>query len=160
MTDDVHTDTRWAGQRSSRFDPSIHAMMCVPLTASGESIGVIQVMDDRIGAFNATDLDSLSVFAGLATVALQNARTYEQALHMTRARAIITDAFASPLTLREVLDAIMIAVRETPLCPQRNARISSIERPASWCSRRLSRIAKIRRSQGVAYVPAVVLSAG
>jgi signal transduction histidine kinase/class 3 adenylate cyclase len=78
---DVHTDERWAGRDDSRYDSSIHSMMCVPLRTGPNIVGVIQIMDDSVGAFN-------------------------------EARSIISDAFASARTLNEVLDAVMVAVRE------------------------------------------------
>jgi len=114
ISPNVHTDELWAGKNSSKkYDTAIRSMMCVPLKAGQQSIGVIQVMNDKIGAFEDADLVSLNVFASLATVALENARNYEQATRMTKARSIITSAFSSARTLNEVLDAVMVAIKET-----------------------------------------------
>jgi GAF domain-containing protein/class 3 adenylate cyclase len=104
---DVHKDEMWGGRQQ---DTSIHSMMCVPLIVDRLPIGVIQVMDDRIGVFTQTDLTSLKAFAGIATIALENARHYHQALRMTKARSIMTDALTAQ-TLDEVLHGVMEAVR-------------------------------------------------
>lgn len=109
----VHVDKLWLGQSSAKFDPTIHSMMCVPLKAGQQVVGVIQVMDDEIGTFTKRDLAALNTFAGLATVALENARAYDRERRMADARLIITEAFSSATTLDEVLSAVMVAVEKT-----------------------------------------------
>ncbi|NWG20507.1 MAG: GAF domain-containing protein [Chloroflexi bacterium] len=119
---DVHTDPRWSG---GAHDPATHAMMCAPMKTGATVVGVIQVLDNRAGVYSASDLISLNAFSGLATIALENARIYEQTLRATRARAIITDAFSTALSQEEVLDAVMRAIDAT-LAP-RNATLYLVD---------------------------------
>ena len=69
-------------------------------------------MDDKIGRYRGTDLSSLEIFAGLATIALDNVRTYRQSVQMATARTKITEALSNALTLDQVLDVVMEAVEE------------------------------------------------
>ncbi len=122
---DVHNDETWAGRKASQFDPSIHSMLCVPLKAGDQITGVIQVMDNESGKFRQSDLETLETFAGLAAVALKNAQTYEQERRVSRARLIITEAFSSARTLDEVLEAVMLAIKDT--LQATNATIYSLD---------------------------------
>jgi signal transduction histidine kinase/class 3 adenylate cyclase len=119
---DVHNDPRWLGRK---MDNTIHSMMCVPLKAGEKTIGVIQIMDNKKGAFRKTDEISLNVFAGLATVALENELIYQRENRMVKARLIITEAFSNAKTLDEVLDAIMVAIEDT--LDARNATLYLID---------------------------------
>jgi signal transduction histidine kinase/class 3 adenylate cyclase len=118
MSTDVHTDALWGGRVGTQFDPSIHAMMCVPLKAGERVVGIIQVMDNRVGIFSETNFISLQIFAEMATVVLENMR-------VARARTIITNALALANTLDEVLDAVMVAIEETLMA--RNATLYLID---------------------------------
>ncbi len=127
LSADVHTERLWAGQEKfSKYDPNIHSMMCVPLISGDQIVGVIQIMDKSIGKFREIDLKTLVLFAGLATVALENTRLYEQDKRITRARLIITKAFSNATTLDEVLDAVMRAVQD--VLRARNATLYKIDR--------------------------------
>ena len=118
----VHEDPRWAG---GQHDPSIHAMMCSPLRVGDQVVGVIQLMDETAGAFQESNLVTLKMFAGLATLALKNARSYERARRITEARLLITQAFSNAITLDEVLDAVMDAIEST--LEARNATLYAID---------------------------------
>jgi signal transduction histidine kinase/class 3 adenylate cyclase len=126
ITHDVHHAAAWRG---SNLDPDIHAMVCVPLVAAGSLVGVLQLMDDNIGTFSEEDLTALNVFAGLAAVALDNARAYNQELRLTRGRAIITQAFSSAQSLSEVLNAVMEAICES--LSARNATLYLVDQETS-----------------------------
>jgi two-component system NtrC family sensor kinase len=86
---------------SSLFDASIdkssgfvtRSIVCAPLTARGEVIGVIQVLNKEKGTFEKSDLRVLEALAGFAAVAIENARLYDEA---TR-RAIEATAYAKDL---------------------------------------------------------------
>ena len=56
-----------------------HALLCVPLKARGETIGVLEAVNSRQhGRFSERDLQMLALFANFAGCAIQNARMFEQ----------------------------------------------------------------------------------
>jgi PAS domain S-box-containing protein len=58
---------------------SMRSILSVPLRASSqEIIGVIQVMDPQVNRFNQTDKIQLELLASTASIAIANARLYEQ----------------------------------------------------------------------------------
>ena len=75
------------GQNDPRFkvfDPnqksSINSLLCVPLIAKGESIGVINITNKRGDQlFNKQDLEFLEALANQAAIAIDNAKLYELA---------------------------------------------------------------------------------
>lgn len=76
VTTDAQTDPRFAGQQSVVFH-ALKSILCAPLRANNEIIGVIYVENRaQTGIFTNSDLDLLSAFASQAAVAIQNARLY------------------------------------------------------------------------------------
>jgi transcriptional regulator with GAF, ATPase, and Fis domain len=56
-----------------------HSLLCVPLIASGESLGVIYLhSDNQATSFTGDDLQLLAGIAGLAAIAIENARQFER----------------------------------------------------------------------------------
>ena len=88
-------------QQSPLFDQSIdessgfvtRSMVCAPLTARGEIIGVIQVLNKEVETFDESDLRVLEALAGFAAVAIENARFYDVASR----RAAEATAYAQDL---------------------------------------------------------------
>ena len=78
LSTDAQQDPRFAGTDSIVFF-ALRSVMCTPLLARGEVIGVIYV-DNRAqsGIFTAGDLDLLNAFATQAAIAIENARLYTQ----------------------------------------------------------------------------------
>jgi signal transduction histidine kinase len=76
VSTDAQTDPRFAGQDSIVFF-NLRSILCAPLRARGQVIGVIYV-DNRAqsGLFTAEDLELLNAFASQAAVAIENARLY------------------------------------------------------------------------------------
>jgi len=84
LTTDAKSDPRFS-QQVSVVIHSLRAIMCTPMRARGEIIGVIYI-DNRLqsGLFTQEDLHLLSAFAAQASIAIDNARLYaqtDQALH-------------------------------------------------------------------------------
>lgn len=62
---------------------STRAMVCVPLTAAGERLGAMQMLNKRAGAYTDRDQLLLEHFAAHAALAIRNARLFENLLaHM------------------------------------------------------------------------------
>ncbi|MGH2398425.1 MAG: GAF domain-containing protein [bacterium] len=74
---DVRQDSRYIG-----VDDQVVSELAVPLISEGRVIGVFNVESPRKAAFGARDLDILTTLAGYATIAIQNARLYEQTKHL------------------------------------------------------------------------------
>jgi len=76
ISTDAQRDPRFAGQDSIVFF-ALRSVMCAPLRARGQIIGVIYV-DNRaqVGIFTEEDLDLLNTFATQAAIAIENARLY------------------------------------------------------------------------------------
>jgi len=84
VTTDAQTDPRFFDQESVVYY-SLSSIMCAPILARNQVIGVIYV-DNRvqIDLFTQSDLELLSAFAAQAAIAIENARLYtrtDQALN-------------------------------------------------------------------------------
>lgn len=74
---DVRQDTRYIG-----VNERVVSEIAVPLIAEGRVIGVFNAESTRKAAFGPRDMNILATLAGYATIAIQNARLYEQAKHL------------------------------------------------------------------------------
>ncbi len=111
VTTDAQTDPRFAGQESVVFH-SLKSIMCAPLRANGQIIGVIYVENRaQSGIFTHADLDLLNAFANQAAVAIQNARLYTRTDQALAARvseletlSLIDRELNAKLDLQRVLE--------------------------------------------------------
>lgn len=76
LTTNAATDPRFSG-KTSIVAHNLRSILCVPLRARGEIIGVIYV-DNRVrsGVFNQSDLETLATFAAQAAMVIENARLF------------------------------------------------------------------------------------
>ena len=76
VTTDAQDDPRFSGQESVVIY-ALRSIMCAPLRARGDVIGIIYV-DNRAqtGIFSDGDLELLNTFASQAAIAIENARLY------------------------------------------------------------------------------------
>jgi transcriptional regulator with GAF, ATPase, and Fis domain len=73
IVSDALTDTQF-GQSESVLALRLSSVMCAPLVAQGHVTGAMYVGNDRVkGLFERSQLDVLSIFAGQASLILQNA---------------------------------------------------------------------------------------
>jgi PAS domain S-box-containing protein len=85
----------------------------VPLLAKGEVIGVVQVQSNAYNRFSSEDAEVLSLLAGTAAIAIQNARLFE-AERQQRMRAEALAQLAMRLNAQIELDAVLqITCEET-----------------------------------------------
>ena len=76
--DDVHQDPRWQGRRFDEATGFVtRSVLCVPIRARDEVIGVTQVLNKRGGPFDDQDQRLLEALASMGGVAIENARLYE-----------------------------------------------------------------------------------
>jgi signal transduction histidine kinase len=95
-----------AGLTTSIVRLRLMAILCVPLLAQSEVIGVIYLDSRRPLPHAAPDLDLLEALAGLAAIAIQNSRLVEERLRAERTLALGRTARALVHDLRSPLAAI------------------------------------------------------
>lgn len=99
LTTNAQEDPRFTGQESV-VAYNLRSILCVPLKAKGDLIGVIYA-DNRIrsGIFSQQDLGLLSAFADQAAVAIENARLFDSVLktlaEVTELKNLMDNVFAS-----------------------------------------------------------------
>jgi signal transduction histidine kinase len=78
IVDDVNRDDRHYRDIPQDYDFSTASLLCVPLIAKGQVIGVLQVLNKEPGKyFTAEDQEFLTTFAAQSAVAIENARLYQ-----------------------------------------------------------------------------------
>ncbi|MDM8518766.1 GAF domain-containing protein [Anaerolineales bacterium HSG6] len=101
---DVGADDRWFGEVSDGFHT--RSLLCVPLQLNDRVIGALQVLNkkDEQG-FKKSDIKLLSAFASSATIAIENARLFEEARQVQRLRTLneASLALSSTLDLNKIL---------------------------------------------------------
>jgi diguanylate cyclase (GGDEF)-like protein len=97
---DVREDSRYVG-----FSEEAASEIAVPLIIEGRVIGVFNVESPRYQAFGEHDLKILTTLAGYATIAIANARLYEQTK-----RLAITDGLTELYNHRYLNDAMARAL--------------------------------------------------
>jgi len=87
VVENARTDSDF-GSAESVHNLGLHSVLCVPLIAKGELLGVAY-LDNRglPGAFNEQDRDLLVLFAGQAAVAIRNAKLFDE-LKQTRSKLL------------------------------------------------------------------------
>ncbi|MBC8443106.1 GAF domain-containing protein [PVC group bacterium] len=87
VVENARADSRFESAESVH-DLRLYSVLCVPLIAEGELLGVAY-LDNRglPGAFNEQDRDLLVLFAGQAAVAMRNAQLFEE-LKQTRRKLL------------------------------------------------------------------------
>jgi GAF domain-containing protein/FixJ family two-component response regulator len=76
---DVAPDPRLRTAVDVSADFETRSVLCVPMLARGNLIGVIEIMNKRVNAFTEGDRRLLSSLAGYAAVAIENARLFRTA---------------------------------------------------------------------------------
>jgi len=75
----LNTEGSEPGSPPDGHDPAVRTLLCVPLTVAGRSFGVIYLDSANPSApFTNDDLQLLAAIAGLAAIAIENARQFER----------------------------------------------------------------------------------
>jgi signal transduction histidine kinase len=80
MVADTKRDTRHFKKLDKEIDFYTRNILCVPLILHDQVIGVLEVMNKRVGDFNQQDLELLNSVASYAAIAIDNARLHESVL--------------------------------------------------------------------------------
>ncbi len=101
----VTEDPRWFGEVETGF--ATRSLLCVPLQIDGRVLGVLQALNKKSPhGFSHGDIARLSAFAASATIALENARLFQEArqAHQLRALNELALALSSTLDLDMILN--------------------------------------------------------
>jgi len=80
IVNDVSTDNRFYADISKKIDFATTSILAVPMQVKEKCIGVIEIINKQNGQkFNEEDLQWLEIFATQAGIAIQNARSFQQA---------------------------------------------------------------------------------
>jgi len=89
---DAQADERHVQAVEQETGLPLRAILTVPLKAKTDVIGVLQVVDTEIGAFDAGDLALLEPLAASAAIAVDNARLYRKAQQEIAQRKRVEEA--------------------------------------------------------------------
>jgi signal transduction histidine kinase/putative methionine-R-sulfoxide reductase with GAF domain len=78
VLDDVQEDSRWNKELDTEASLGVRAWMGIPLTASGQVIGMLSIDSRTPGAYGEAELGVASSFADFAAVAVRNARLFSE----------------------------------------------------------------------------------
>ncbi len=108
VTTNAQADPRFQAQESI-VSYSLRSILCVPLRAKGQVIGVMYA-DNRIksGIFGERERDLLTTFANQAAVAIDNARLFERVSYAQRLMANVFASITSGVITTDTLDKIIL----------------------------------------------------
>jgi len=90
-------------------EPLTRSELCVPLKLAGQVIGVLDVQDTQLNAFDESDLLAMQTLADQIAVAIENARLYaaeHQQLHRLEELACASQRITADLDLAYVLEEV------------------------------------------------------
>jgi GAF domain-containing protein len=78
VSDDPRTDERFLADIDGHFGTTTRNLLAVPLMARDTPVGVLEVLDKRVGSFGPTDVASATALGTLAGVAIHTNRLLAQ----------------------------------------------------------------------------------
>jgi class 3 adenylate cyclase/GAF domain-containing protein len=93
IVNDVKGHPQFMSQIDEYTDFSTRSALCVPIISQGKVLGVIEVLNKRGGDFVASDKDLLHSVASSVTIAMENARLYEETVSMAEQEKNIRQMF-------------------------------------------------------------------
>ncbi len=120
LTTNAQEDPRFIGQESV-VAHSLLSILCVPMRAKGEVIGVLYA-DNRLqsGLFTVKELELLSAFANQAAVAIDNARLF----------ASVRNTLAEVIELKNLMDNVFSSIASGVLTVDTQGRVMMCNRAA------------------------------
>jgi sigma-B regulation protein RsbU (phosphoserine phosphatase) len=112
IANDVHTEPRF---KFLNLLPETQSEAVLPLKIEGQTLGVLDVQSDRLGAFHPNDLLVLRALADTIAIAINSVRLYDEL--QTRAKylemaAEVSNDITSILDLDELLNKVAILIQE------------------------------------------------
>ncbi len=95
----------WQGQAAAFAGAPIHRIIGVPMQADNHTVGVLDISDNRPGAFSPDDILLISLFAEQAALAVQKARLLDESQRHAHELSILMDvstALGSAATIDQI----------------------------------------------------------
>jgi len=109
VVNNVHADPNWL---PNELLPKTQSEMAVPLIVGDDILGVYDIQSDELNRFTDEDVSIQTTLASQVAVALQNARSYQQAQQLAEHEALINVIGQRIQGTTSVEDALQVAVRE------------------------------------------------
>jgi class 3 adenylate cyclase/GAF domain-containing protein len=93
IVNDVKGHPQFMSKIDEYTDFSTRSALCVPIISQGKVLGVIEVLNKRGGDFVASDKELLHSIASSVTIAMENARLYEETVSMAEQEKNIRQMF-------------------------------------------------------------------
>jgi len=110
---DTQTDERHFGGVDRRIGMETRSILSVPLPGTRGVIGVLQVVDTDVGSFGPTDVALIEPLAASASIAIQNARLYQELqAHTEHLEQRVRERTAQLAAQHARLEAILYSVSD------------------------------------------------
>ena len=86
---DTWADERYFSGVDEQTGLDLRAILTVPLRVQKAVIGVLQILDTKVGRFGETDLELLEPLVASAAIAIENARLYEEARQSAETKTML-----------------------------------------------------------------------
>lgn len=107
---DAYQDPRFNQAVDKQTGYKTETILCMPIiNKAGEKLGVTQVLNKRGGVFTAKDEDRLAAFTAQISVALENAKLFEEVLNEKKYNDAIQKSTSSGVLTLDTKDQILTA---------------------------------------------------
>lgn len=93
MVRDAAKDPHFLSELDDNTGFKTKNLLCVPLIVNGRTIGVIELLNKKVGTFNEEDLNILKSVASSAAIALENSRLYTDSTKIAKKERLIRNIF-------------------------------------------------------------------
>ncbi len=110
ITADIYTDTRHFKEVDHKLGMAIRSMLSLPLKVKDRVIGVLNLVDTRVGRFTQDNLVLLEPIATAAATSIENARLFEieqAARRQAETLYAATQALSKTLDLQQVFQLVL-----------------------------------------------------
>ncbi len=110
ITTDIYTDSRHFKEIDQQLGMAIRSMLSLPLKVKDQVIGVLNLVDTRVGRFTRDDLVLLEPIATAAATSIENARLFEieqAARRQAETLYAATQALSKTLNLQQVFQLVL-----------------------------------------------------
>jgi signal transduction histidine kinase len=135
-TDDIHRDPRFRGWWP-RQHPDMRSFLGVPIVAQGEVIGAFYLTEKSGGsAFDSSDQAVIELLAAHASIAITNARLYEQ----SRELSVVSERNRLALDLHDVVSQKLFSLVLTA-----EAAVTQLDRDPAAARQQVERLGELAR---------------
>ncbi len=102
--------------KPNRYLPMTRSEMAIPLVIKGKVVGALDVQSNQPNAFSEDDIQALTTLAAQISVAIDNARLYEESIRRANEMGFlfdVTTATAAAETLEQALQAVTDRLKES-----------------------------------------------